>query len=516
VTRFGDYVLEERLAVGGMAEVFRAVWHGEEGFQRSVAIKRILPGLSENEDFIKMFIDEAKIAVRLSHPNIAQIIDLGMEGDTYYIALEYVPGRDMRSVQDRVIERGRGALPLPLAIHVVMKVCEALHHAHGAQANGQPLGLIHRDVSPQNILISYEGEVKVIDFGLAKAAGRMVQTRVGVVKGKLAYLSPEQARGLSIDHRSDIFSLGICFFEWITGQRLFLRAEDADTVMAVQRGEVPRIDSLPGVDPMTSGELEPILRKALAPDPAQRYQSALELHDALQAFCYEHRIIVTRSKVVRQMSALFAEEAKAELVRGGRAEAAPDRPRRPSRPRAPARAEPPPPPAPSSPAGSAPNPGALPEEPTRAATPSAVMRAPSQPRIVPPSFHPSAMPRSGIEEPASAPAEAAIERSLLLGAEDLLAEIEAATALPLESGSESQRGFEPAPAPEFDLESEPAPEPEPEPEPEDVRRDTVPAPPGPELEGVLSELALGLSSEDEWSDDDVTTVHVPAPEAEND
>src|SRR5690606_307627 len=199
----------ERIGVGGMAEVFKAKTFGAEGFERLVAIKRILAHLVEDEDFVNMFIDEAKIAVRLQHPNIVGIHDLGRAGGTLYIAMEYVPGRDVRAIYDFEQERG-GATPIGVACHIVMKMCEALHHAHFATGpRGEPLQVIHRDVSPQNVLISFDGEVKVADFGLAKARGRMVQTQAGVVKGKLAYMSPEQLRGDDIDHRVDVFGLGI-------------------------------------------------------------------------------------------------------------------------------------------------------------------------------------------------------------------------------------------------------------------------------------------------------------------
>ena len=303
--RIGPYELLERIGVGGMAEVFRARQTGADGFERFVAIKRILPGIAADHDFVEMFIDEAKIAVQLSHPNIAQIYDLGMEDGVYFIAQEYVHGRDMGAIVER--QKAAGVpLPIPFVVHIGMKVCEALQHAHTAVGpGGQPLRIIHRDVSPSNVLVSYEGAVKVIDFGLAKAQGRLATTQVGVVKGKLAYLSPEQAKGRPIDSRSDLFSLGTCMFEWLTGQRLFLRANDVDTVMAIQRAEVPPLRALrPEVPP----KLQAIVLKALAPDPDRRYPAAAEMAEELLAFSYEARMSTRRATLGDYVQTLFPED----------------------------------------------------------------------------------------------------------------------------------------------------------------------------------------------------------------
>lgn len=303
--RIGQYELLERIGIGGMAEVFRARQTGEEGFERFVAIKRILPGIAADGDFVKMFIDEAKIAVQLSHPNIAQIYDLGRQDETYYIAQELVHGKDMGAIVKRQ-EASDAKLPIQFVLHVGMKICEALQHAHTAHGTmGRPLNIIHRDVSPSNILVSYEGAVKVIDFGLAKAVGRLVTTQSGIVKGKLAYLSAEQARGEDIDHRSDIFSLGTCMFEWLTGQRLFLRKNDPDTVVAVQQAVVP---PLRAIRPDVPNELQSIVKHALEPDPNRRFQSAMELHDALLSYAYDTRSVMRRGAVGEYVRALFPEE----------------------------------------------------------------------------------------------------------------------------------------------------------------------------------------------------------------
>ncbi|MEM6956839.1 MAG: serine/threonine-protein kinase [Myxococcota bacterium] len=306
MARLGPYELLERVGVGGMAEVYKARQLGEEGFERHLAVKRILPGIASDPDFVAMFIDEAKIAVQLQHPNIAQVYDLGRDGEELFIALEFVEGRDMKTVVERQAKSGK-KMPLSFAIYVVLKVCEALQHAHFARGSGgAPLNFIHRDISPQNILVSYEGAVKVIDFGLAKAAGRLSQTQAGVVKGKLAYLSSEQARGKEIDHRSDIFSLGTCLYEWLTGQRLFWRTGDMETVIAVQKAQVPPLRASRSDLPH---ELQGIVARALAANPDSRFRTASEMHEALMVFAVEAGIPIRRQVVAKHLSDLFPELA---------------------------------------------------------------------------------------------------------------------------------------------------------------------------------------------------------------
>jgi serine/threonine protein kinase len=235
---FGKYYLLERINVGGMAEVFKAKTFGVEGFERLLAVKRILPNIAEDEEFIAMFIDEAKIAVQLQHANIAQIFDLGKVEDSYFIALEYVPGKDLRSIFDRL--RGRGeVMTIQQACHIIMQVCEGLDYAHNKRdAQGRELHLVHRDISPQNVLIGYDGEVKLIDFGIAKAAGKASKTQAGILKGKFGYMSPEQVRGLPIDRRSDIFSVGIVLYELLTNERLFVGESDFSTLEKVRNVEI--------------------------------------------------------------------------------------------------------------------------------------------------------------------------------------------------------------------------------------------------------------------------------------
>src|SRR5580698_9065677 len=302
---FGKYYLLERINVGGMAEVFKAKTFGVEGFERLLAVKRILPNIAEDEEFITMFIDEAKIAVQLQHANIAQIFDLGKVDESYFIALEYVNGRDLRSIFDRMRSRGE-ALPIALACYVMMQVCEGLDYAHNKRdGQGRELHLIHRDISPQNVLIGYEGEVKLIDFGIAKAAGKASTTQAGILKGKFGYMSPEQVRGLPIDKRSDIFAVGIVLYELLTGERLFVGETDFSTLEKVRNVEIVPPSSYNQKIPQ---ELERLMMKALARDPEDRYSNAIDLHDDLQSFLYSIGEFYSRKDLASFMKKTFAAE----------------------------------------------------------------------------------------------------------------------------------------------------------------------------------------------------------------
>ncbi|MFO0682738.1 MAG: protein kinase [Sandaracinus sp.] len=309
-----QYELLERIGVGGMAEVYRANALGAEGFERPIAIKRILPNLAEDEDFVKMFIDEAKIAVQLSHPNIVGIFDLGRFGDDYFIAMELVHGRDLRQIQDREAQLGR-RLPIEIALHSAMKVCEALHHAHFKGGGGlmdDRVFIIHRDVSPQNVLVSYDGQVKVTDFGLAKAAGRAVQTQAGIIKGKLAYMSPEQLTSVTLDQRSDVFAAGTLLWEMLTGERLFLGKNDRETIQNVFQA---RVQSTRALDPAIPEDLDRVVMRALAKDRDQRYRTAQELHDDLEEAAYACNAMIGAPAVSAYMRALFPEAEVSGSVR---------------------------------------------------------------------------------------------------------------------------------------------------------------------------------------------------------
>src|SRR3954468_12939384 len=279
--KFGNYLLLERIAVGGMAEVFVAKAFGVEGFERLLAIKKILPTMGEDVEFISMFVDEARIAVQLSHANIVQVLELGKHDENLYIAMEYISGRDLRQLIERFRKRQQ-PMPIPQACLIVAEVCEALDYAHRKRdASGRPLGIVHRDVSPQNVLVSFEGEVKLIDFGIAKAESRLQKTQAGILKGKFSYMSPEQVKGQALDGRSDVFACGILLWELVCGEKLFTGNSDYAVLDKVRMGLVPAPRSRNALLPEA---LEKVILKALATDPARRYQSASQLHDELARF----------------------------------------------------------------------------------------------------------------------------------------------------------------------------------------------------------------------------------------
>lgn len=307
---FGDYFLLEKINTGGMAEVYKAKTFGVEGFERIVAVKKILPSIAEDSEFISMFIDEAKIAVQLTHANIAQIFDLGCIDGQYYIAMEYVPGRDLRVIYERCV-RTNIKMDIACVCYIISKLCEGLDYAHNKKdANGEPLGIVHRDISPQNVLISYDGECKLIDFGIAKAANKSSATQVGILKGKFSYMSPEQVAGKTkIDRRSDVFALGIVLFEMLTLKRLFLGSSDFSTLEKIRKVEV----SPPTLyNPDIPEDLEDIVMKALQKDVNERYQTAAELQQDLQKFMFRHNMYYTAKELSEFTRKLFAQEIALE------------------------------------------------------------------------------------------------------------------------------------------------------------------------------------------------------------
>lgn len=281
--QFGRYQLLEKIGSGGMAEVFKARMRGEEGFEKIVAIKRIVPHMAANDAFITMFIDEAKLAAQLNHNNITHIFDLGKVDAWHYIAMEFVEGKDLRTLLKLGKERSY-PLPPELALFVAAKIANALDYAHRRPAaDGTELNLVHRDVSPQNILISYEGDIKLCDFGIAKAASKVSTTISGALKGKLQYMSPEQAWGKRVDRRSDVFSLGAVLHEMLTGAPLFEGDTDMSILERVREGEV-EAPSVRGVE--VSKRVDQIVLKALAKNPQDRYQNASEMEKDLHAVLY--------------------------------------------------------------------------------------------------------------------------------------------------------------------------------------------------------------------------------------
>jgi serine/threonine protein kinase len=315
---YGPYRLVKKIAVGGMAEVFKAKRTGVEGFEKVVAVKRILPHLSDNKEFVDMFIDEAKMVAGLTHPNIVQISDLGKIEKSYYIAMEYVHGRDLRSILRRAKDRGL-RLPLDLTVLIVSKVCSALEFAHRKKdERGRPMLIVHRDISPQNILISFEGEVKLTDFGIAKAATKARISDAGALRGKLLYMSPEQAWGKPMDRRSDVFSLGIVFYEMVTDQKPFLGSSEMSILEMVRECRVaPPSD----VNPRIPERLEKVVMTALERDPDHRYQDAAEMYRDLDRVLHE-RQPPTANELTRFMELLFDEEERVEAPPPGAADEA--------------------------------------------------------------------------------------------------------------------------------------------------------------------------------------------------
>ncbi len=265
------YRVLEKIASGGMAEVFRAESAGLEGFKKTVAIKRVLPHLSEKKQFIGMFLDEARVSAQLSHSNCVQVFDIGVGDNTYFIVMEYVDGADLKGV---IEHRKKSGTPFPVeeACLICVRICEGLSYAHElTDNNGDSLHIVHRDMSPPNVLITRFGEVKIVDFGLAKANSQLEKSEPGIIKGKFSYLSPEAAQGLPVDAKTDIFAVGIILWELLAGRRLFMGDTDLETVRMVQQAKVPSIRQ---INPKVSTELERVLLRSLAGDPAARYQTA--------------------------------------------------------------------------------------------------------------------------------------------------------------------------------------------------------------------------------------------------
>ena len=307
---YGKYIILDRIAVGGMAEVFKAKAYGIRGFERLLVIKRILPHLSSDEEFVEMFIDEAKISVELNHSNICQVTDLGKIDDNFFIAMEFVNGKDLRGILKKSFITSQN-LSVPQCLYIVAEVCKGLDYAHRKTntMTGQDLGIIHRDISPQNIMVSYHGDVKIVDFGIAKTASKMHKTQAGVLKGKFGYMSPEQAEGQELDYRTDIFSVGIILFEILSGQRLFIGETDFETLEKIKNCEIPDLQS---INPEISQDIQDILEKALAKHTQDRFESAMSMHQELAKVLYRDYSNFSPKDLSKQMEELFAAEIKEE------------------------------------------------------------------------------------------------------------------------------------------------------------------------------------------------------------
>jgi hypothetical protein len=298
--RIGPYVIHQKVAQGGMAELFLADYVREDGFRRKVAIKRILPHLAGNSEFIKMFTREARLAALLQHPNVVQIFDYGNIENAYFIAMEYIHGKNLKEILTAL---GKG-LPIEHSVFIISKICKGLDYSHSRRddASGQPLKIIHRDISPQNMLISYEGEVKISDFGISKATSEPSLTMAGVIKGKLAYLSPEQSLGEPIDQRTDIYALGLVLYETISGKKVYAFDTDVEAIRAIPTLQIePLMHAREGIP----AELNDIVMKCLAKKKEERYQSASALYDDLAKFRKNMKFTFDTSDLAKFMNEHF-------------------------------------------------------------------------------------------------------------------------------------------------------------------------------------------------------------------
>jgi len=307
MTKHDKYRVVQKIAAGGMAEVFQGIAESIEGFSKKVAIKRVLPHLAENKKFLSMFLDEARLSLRMNHANVVQVFDIGKAGETYFIVMEFVDGIDIKQLME-IMRVRKQRIPIEQAVFIIMEVCRGLAYAHDmTDGNGRNQGIVHRDVSPPNILLSKQGEVKLVDFGLAKATSQLEHTDPGVVKGKFAYLSPEAAWGKSVDRRADIFACGIVLFELLTGKRLFLGANDVKTVELVRLGDVPYI---PAINPDVMPQLDAIVHKALAQNPNERYQSCDHLAEDLASYLFSQQRKVTSFDIRRLVTEIVSEQQR--------------------------------------------------------------------------------------------------------------------------------------------------------------------------------------------------------------
>ncbi len=306
---FGKYVLRERIGKGGMAEIFRATAQGASGFQKELVIKRMLPSLTDDPGFADVIVREAKIAVTLRHQNIVQVFELGEVDGQYYIAMEYLHGRDLRHVLLRAAELGK-QMPMGLAVHIAMEVAKALDYAHDVKdASGKPLELVHRDISPTNLMASFAGEIKVLDFGIAKAEVSDYVTREGLIKGNCPYMSPEQIAGQAVNHQSDLFSLGSTLYELLTGRRAF----EAPTQIAIMQ----RIYAEPPIPIRTHREeipekLDAVVMRLLDKDRAKRFQDAAEAHHALAELIGKDVSASSSFELSKFLTELYGDEANRE------------------------------------------------------------------------------------------------------------------------------------------------------------------------------------------------------------
>ena len=295
--RLGPYRIEKKLAVGGMAEIFLARHHGLEGLERAVILKRILPNLAGDPEFVTMFLDEARLMASLSHPNIAQVFDLGKTGRSYYLVMEYVRGPSLGALL-LAAARESQLIPRKDSLAILLQVAQALHYIHGLTDElGRPLGIVHRDLNPANVMVSYDGAVKLIDFGIAKAARKVYETRTGVIKGTYGYIAPEQLSsqtGMPLDHRADVFALGILLYECCTGHHPFDASENPDLLERIIKASYKRPRDIVSDFPP---DLDELIARSLSPDPDSRPASVAEMIEGITTHLADHRWVPTLGDV---------------------------------------------------------------------------------------------------------------------------------------------------------------------------------------------------------------------------
>ncbi len=308
--RLGRYHLTDRIAYGGMAEIFRGFTFTESGERRDVAVKRLLPNYTEDSHFIDMIVDEFRLVSQLRHPNIAEVFELAEANNIYFIAMEYVDGKDLRTVAERA-KRADMHLGFDNIAYIMARALDGLHYAHTAKdERGEPLRIVHRDFSPSNVLLSYDGWVKICDFGIAKATHSRIQTKTGIIKGKVKYMSPEQAFGKKLDWRSDIFSAGSVLYELITGETPFKANSEIDLIFAVRDAQPKPVREY---GPEIPRELADIVERSMARSRSARYQSALEFRDALIEFLKTYHPQYRRGKLAKLMKKLCSKDIDREL-----------------------------------------------------------------------------------------------------------------------------------------------------------------------------------------------------------
>jgi serine/threonine protein kinase len=301
---FGKYEILRRIAMGGMAEIFLARARGIEGFEKLLVLKRILPQFADNEEFVQMFLDEARLAAHLHHTNVVQVYDIGRVDNQYFLSMEFLHGQDTRQLMKAAARRNE-PIPLEHALTIMVGVLSGLHYAHTRVVDGKPLNLVHRDISPQNVLVTYDGGVKLLDFGIARASSRLSETRTGTLKGKTSYMSPEQVNGLPLDRRSDVFAAAIMLWELTTNRRLFTGDSELEILRKIREDDPPRPSAHAFAYPLA---LERIVLKGLRRNWEYRWQSAEEMQQALENFAREAKITLSPLALARYMRDLFADK----------------------------------------------------------------------------------------------------------------------------------------------------------------------------------------------------------------